>query len=280
MAGCFKDNIHNNHDGSAFVGILGGGADSLSKSALNMAGPDSTTVYITVGVETPYTLNRTITLTLNIDDSKRIAYNQTHFNQYDSLPDSLYVFTTRSVVLPAGSRSALLTFELYTGKANLKNNYMLPISITDAQGIAIDGVAGTIYYNQLGSPLAGEYTVTGTRTDYLGPVSAGNVYNVTDLSTLGYKFAVTDSTNVVSIDYSDLGSAGWQYIVTFNPNGNAVSLVPNSVILNQETGCLEGSFIIDAQEYNPVTKTLHFKTEYSDLNNNSRVIEEYLTESR
>ncbi len=280
MAGCFKDSIHNDHDGSAVVAIFNGGPDTLSKAPLDLAGPDSLALYITVGVSTPYTLNHDITLTLKIDDSKRIAYNQTHFNQFDSLPDSLYSFNAKTVVLPAGTRSVLVGFEVYGGKANLRNSYMLPVSITDAQGVAIDGVLGTIYYNQLGSPLSGQYSVKGTRTDYLGPVSSGIISDTINLSALVSKYAVTDTKNVVFIDYSDLGSAGWQYIVVFTAGTNLVSITPNLVITDPETGCLANSFIVDTQTYDPDTETLHFKTEYSDLNGNGRVVDEYLTRFR
>ena len=276
MMGCFKDSVHNDADTTAIAAIFDGGPTKLTSAPLNLGIADSSIVYVSAGIGSPFTLNKDITITLGINDAARIAYNQTHAVQYDSLPDSLYLFSTTSAVLTAGARSINLPLIIYGAKADLTKNYMLAITIKDAQGINITTDSATIYYNQVGSPIAGRYKITGTRTDYTGPVSGGVVAEVTDLSEIGTKVTLTQSTNVVLIDYSDLGSAGWQYIVTFNPDGKTISIAPNSVMLNQQTGFLEDSFKIDAQDYDPVNKIIHIKTEYSDLANNARVVEEFL----
>jgi hypothetical protein len=180
-------------------------------------------------------------------------------------------------VLTAGARSINLPITIYAEKADLKKNYMLPITITDASGISVSSDLGTVYYNQLGSAIAGRYTITGTRTDYNGPVAGGNVARVTDLSEIGTKITTTVSANVVYLDYSDLGVNGWQYKITFNPDGKTITIEPNAVMTNSETGVYNESFKIDVQSYNPTTRALHLKTEYKDLSGNGRVVEEFLT---
>lgn len=277
LSGCFKDSVHNNADSTAVTAIFNGGPANLASVPLGLAGPDSTIFYINAGITSAYTLDKDITLTLAANDAARVAYNQTHTVQYEAFPDSLYSFTTTSAVLTAGARSITLPITIYAAKADLTKNYMLPISIKDAQGVGISSDLGTVYYNQLGSAIAGRYAITGTRTDYNGPVSGGNVARVTDLSAIGTKITATVSANVVYLDYSDLGNAGWQYKITFDPDGQKITIEPNSVMLNSQTGVYEGSFKIDVQSYNPTTKALHFKTEYEDLSGNGRVVEEFLT---
>ncbi len=276
MTGCFKDSVHIDADTTAIAAIFDGGPTKLTSVPLDLGIADSSIVYVDAGIASPYTLSKNITITLYINDAARLAYNQTHAVQYDSLPDSLYLFSTKSAVLTAGARSINLPLIIYGAKADLTKNYMLAITIKDAQGLNISTDSATVYYNQLGSPIAGRYIVTGTRTDYTGPVSGGVVSQVTDLSKIGTKITLTQSANVVSMDYSDLGGAGWQYIITFNPVGKTISVAPNNIMANQLTGFLEDSFKIDAQDYDPINKMIHVKTEYSDLAGNARVVEEFL----
>jgi len=276
LAGCFKDSVHNNADSTAVTAIFNGGTDNLAAVPLGLAGSDSATFYINAGITSPFTLDKDVTITLEVNDAARVAYNASHTIQYQALPDSLYSFTTTSAVITAGARSINLPIVIYAPKADLTKNYMLPITIKDAQGLAISGDLGTIYYNSLGSAIAGRYAVTGTRTDYNGPVSGGSIARVTDLSTIGAKTTITVTPDVVNMDYSDLGSAGWQYQITFDAGTKQVTISPNNVMTNSETGVYNNSFKIDIQDYNPTTKALHFKTEYKDLSGNARVVEEFL----
>lgn len=277
ITGCFKDDVHNGRDTAPTVGIYQGSVDSLANAPLNLTTADSIAFYMNVGLTSPYTLYKNITITAGIDDAARVAFNQTHTTQYEKLPDSLYKFVVDSAVLAAGARSTNIPLLIYSGKADLRRNYMLPVAITDAQGINISGTSGVIYLNQIGSPISGRYKVTGTRTNYIGKASAGVVETVVDLSTVATKVTNTTSYTSANINYSDLGISGWQYIVTYNPLNNAVTIAPNSVMLNAFTGVREDSFIIEAQEFDPVKRILHFKTRYTNEAGNEREVDEYLT---
>ncbi len=269
--------MHNNADSTAVTAIYHGGAGNLAAVPLGLAITDSVTYYINAGITSPFTLDKDVTVTLEVNDAARVAYNASHTVQYQALPDSLYSFTTTSAVITAGARSINLPIVIYANKADLTKNYMLPITIKDAQGLAISSDLGTVYYNAQGSAIAGRYAVTGSRTDYNGPVSGGDIARTTDLSAIGIKITGTVSPNVVVLDYSDLGGAGWQYKITFDADGQTISIEPNSVMLNSETGVYNNSFKIDVQGYNPTTKVLHLKTEYQDLSGNARVVDETLT---
>ncbi|HVX49419.1 MAG TPA: DUF1735 domain-containing protein [Chitinophagaceae bacterium] len=277
LAGCFKDSVHNNADSTAYFAITNGGPLNLASAPLNLTIADSTILYINPGITSPYTLTKDVNVILEVDDAARIAYNQQNGTNYEALPDSLYYFSDSSGVVTAGARSISLPITIYTGKADLRKSYMLPITIRDAQGLAISSDLGTIYYNQLGSPIAGRYAVSGKRTDYVGPMADNVISDTVALSTVANKISAVQSANVILLDYADLGIAGWQYIVTFNPANETVSIAPNDVMLNNETGFMYNSFKIDVQEYNPATRVLHFKTEYNDQSGNARVIDEYLT---
>lgn len=283
MTGCFKDSIHNSADTTAYFAITEGGPLNLANASLELTTPDSVTVYPNPGITSPYLLNTDVRIKIGVDDAARVAYNQANGTNFEALPDSLYTFAdttfkdTSSGLLSAGSRSISLPIKIYSGKADLRKSYMLAVSIKDVQGHLISSDLGTIYFNNVGSAVAGRYKVTGTRTNYIGPVSAGVIGEVIDLSTLPVQTTTTQSANVVLLNYSDLGIAGWQYIITYDPDLQNVTIQPNDVMQNSETGFFLGTFKVDIQDYNATTRTLHFKTEYEDLAGNARVVDEYLT---
>lgn len=277
FAGCFKDVVHNDADTTAYFAIANGGTANLASAPLDLTIPDSTILYVNPGIYSPITLTTDVSVKIAINDAARVAYNQQNGTNYELLPDSLFLLADSSGLVTAGARSVNIPLTIYTGKANLTKSYMLPISLTDAQGHPISTDLSTIYYNQLGSPIAGRYAITGVRTDYVGAMASGVISDTVDLSALPVQVTTTVSDSVVAVGYSDLGIVGWQYIVTFNAVTKTVSIAPNAIMINNETGFMNDSFKIDIQDYNPVTRVMHFKTEYNDASGNARVVDEYLT---
>jgi len=84
---------------------------------------------------------------MKVNDNKRIVYNSSNPVQYDTFPDSLYSFPITSVTIPAGKHLDTLQVYFYPSKIDTTKNYMLPISIEDAQGQTISGNFGTIYFH-------------------------------------------------------------------------------------------------------------------------------------
>ena len=68
-------------------------------------------------------------------------------HQYEALPDSTYAFPVKSATIAAGDRLDTLRVLFYPSKIDTTKNYMLPVSIQDAQGETISGNFGAIYFH-------------------------------------------------------------------------------------------------------------------------------------
>jgi hypothetical protein len=98
-----------------------------------------------------------VAITTVIDDAKRIAYNATNAVKYDKMPDSVYSYTVKTGKIIAGTRRDSIDIKFFASKIDPTKNYMLPITITDASGIPVSDVFGTVYYHTIGNPIAGKY---------------------------------------------------------------------------------------------------------------------------
>lgn len=121
----------------------------------------------------------------------------------------------------------------------------------------------------------GNYTVVGIRNNYLGPVSDSIFLYYIDLSVYSPKLmtAVDDSTLV--FDYANLGSSGWQLLVTVNSTTKKITNIqPNETMA---AGIMPGSFIVHTKKANLNAKRFYFYTEYTNTTGNGRTVEETLT---
>jgi hypothetical protein len=100
-----------------------------------------------LNIASPEPLKKDLTISMGLDDNKRTAYNSANAVQYDLLPDSLFSFPVTSAIIPAGRRLDTLHVYFYPSKIDTTKNYMLPVSIQDAQGQTISGNFGTIYFH-------------------------------------------------------------------------------------------------------------------------------------
>ena len=92
-------------------------------------------------------LNKALTISMEVNDSLRTIYNAAYAGQYEALPDSVYSFPVSSGTIAAGQRLDTLHVLFYPSKINNTKNYMLPVSIKDAQGENISGNFGAIYFH-------------------------------------------------------------------------------------------------------------------------------------
>jgi len=159
-----------------------GGLENFSKDAILTAGASGMiTVNFNANLASVDPLTQDLTVTLGVDDAKRTAYNSANTNQYVALPSTAYTFTTKTATIKAGSRLANFSISFDPSKIDPSQNLMLPISITDAQGQAISGNFGTIYFHMIGNPLAGVYTSlfnrwnNGTGTGTATTITAGSL---------------------------------------------------------------------------------------------------------
>lgn len=129
--------------------VNGGGLENFDEAELNF---DPTEIIdsaaIVLNIASPKPLNNALTITMEVNDSFRTAYNASNPPvQYDVFPDSSYSFPIKSVTIPNGLRLDTLQVYFYPSKIDTTKNYMLPISIHDAQGQAISGNFGAIYFH-------------------------------------------------------------------------------------------------------------------------------------
>lgn len=138
------------------------GLSNFGKATLNF-GDDTTDLHIQsfyVNLASVYPLNHDLKVTVGVDQSALDAYNADPNNgtKFEMMPDSIYTLLQTQVTIPAGERVALVSVQFTPSKIDPSKSYMLPISVTDAEGTNISGNFGTIYYHLIGNPIAGSYS--------------------------------------------------------------------------------------------------------------------------
>jgi len=128
--------------------VNGGGLESFDGAELNFDPAETIdSAAIVLNIASPNALNTALTISMAVNDDIRTTYNAANPVQYDVFPDSLYSFPVTSVIIPAGKHLDTLQVYFYPSKIDTTQNYMLPISIHDAQGQTISGNFGTIYFH-------------------------------------------------------------------------------------------------------------------------------------
>jgi hypothetical protein len=131
--------------------VNGGGLENFSGAELNFDATETIdSAAVVLNIASPEPLNNPLTITMKVNDAIRNAYNASNPVQYDVFPDSLYSFPIVSATIPAGKRLDTLRVYFYPSKIDTTKNYMLPVSIEDAQGQTISGNFGTIYFHTNG----------------------------------------------------------------------------------------------------------------------------------
>jgi len=277
IMGCFtsclkdKNGLTNlsGQSSNAFIEIPDGGLGNFASSALNLSGTTPDTLLFYVNLAYKETFPKDITVSLDFDATALTAYNSGSATQYTKFPDSIFSFAQKQVVITAGQRVAAVRLIVFPAKIDPTKNYMLPITVKDAQGTLISGNFGTKYYHLIGNPVAGSYTVVGTRLNYSGPVGS-NTPSVTNLT--GTKIASPVDAKNIAVDYANLGGSSWQYIITYD--GTNISAAPNQTMSD---GITAGSFKLYFITYDAVLKQIHVKSEYTNTAGSSRLVEETLT---
>jgi Domain of unknown function (DUF1735) len=126
----------------------GGGLENFNAAALtfNLTDPiDSAD--IDLNIASPKPLAKALTVTLAVDDGLRTSYNANNGTAYEAMPDSVYSFPVKTGTIGAGQRLDTVRVIFYPSKINTTRNYMLPVSIKDAQGENISGNFGSIYFH-------------------------------------------------------------------------------------------------------------------------------------
>jgi hypothetical protein len=130
--------------------VNGGGLENFSAAELDLDPADAIdSADIVLNIASPNPLNKTLTISMEVNDALRSEYNTNNTDQYDALPDSVYSFPVTSGTIAAGSRLDTLKVYFYPSKIDTTKNYMLPVSIKDAQGETISGNFNTVYFHTI-----------------------------------------------------------------------------------------------------------------------------------
>jgi hypothetical protein len=122
-------------------------------------------------------IGKDVTVTLGIDTMAFNAFNAANGDVYVLLPSSAYAWTRgNTAVLNAGHGTTACYLTFRTDRIDFNQPYVLPITITDAQGQTISGNYGTTIYTLIpGNQYMGLYQSVGSR------VGGGRVYTIQDV---------------------------------------------------------------------------------------------------
>jgi hypothetical protein len=158
FSSCVKDS---NYVDFAAVGttidIPLGGVSNFSKGSLTES-TDEIVKQFAVNVSSPKPLSTDLTVTIAVDEAARTAYNTAQTAvAFEAFPAGSYTIDKTSAVVPAGTRTDIVTVKFDKTKLDPAKSYLLAISITDAQGQTINANYHTKYYSIIGNDFAGLY---------------------------------------------------------------------------------------------------------------------------
>ena len=152
LSACLKDNpaVDFSTVGTIIeiLPVNGGGLENFATAELKFSATEK--IYsadVVLNIASPKPLNKTLTISLEVNDALRSAYNSANQDQYDAFPDSTFSFPVKSGTIAAGQRLDTLRVYFYPSKIDVTKNYMLPVRIKDAQGETISGNFGSIYFH-------------------------------------------------------------------------------------------------------------------------------------
>jgi hypothetical protein len=272
----------------------GGTGANFANSALIFSDPTSTSEALEYKIEysTPVVGTQDITVTVGVDAAAVTSYNTSHPNgpQYQVLPAAAYTLTTTQAKIPARQTvSEPFTITFNPSVIDVTKNYMLPITIKSAAGAPADAKAasgtGTAYFHLIGNPLAGLYTVVGTRYNYTGsvtwtgppaPLPAGGSPSAIPTS----KLAVPVDGQTISLEFAALSSLGYYYLITGNATFSNISVDFSQDLLNGSSS--RDVFITNYVAPSPTQKaSFHIYTHYNNAaggGGNDRIMDELFTQ--
>jgi hypothetical protein len=192
-----------------------GGLQYFSGATLSFSGaPDPDTVWFTVNIASDYAPTKDIPVTLGVDQQALANYNASGPpTTFAVFPDTTYTMPTKTGTVKAGQRLDTFYVFFHPGKIDPTQSYMLPISITQANGTTISGNMGTIYFHAIGNPLAGSYTQEWIR------------YNTaTQTGTPAFDDILSGSfIPITPTEISAQSNTGVDYLLSFSNNGGVLS---------------------------------------------------------
>lgn len=223
-------------------------------------------------LSTTKTLSKAVTVTLTIDNAALTRLNAAHralyikdslaavkdsaslpdrtasqYTIYTMLPSNAYAVPNSTVTIPAGLTRGSYIVKLIGANLTLGTNYMLPVTITDAQGQAISYYKSVYYIIDLKSPFEGDYTANGSIA--FPTPSSDRSWTSRD------KQLTTVNANTIRTEVADLGDSNYFMYLTVNAD-NSVTVKPAPDGVNQT---VQNNGVCT---YNPSTKTFTLNYKY------------------
>jgi hypothetical protein len=236
-----------------------------------------------VNLASANTFDHDVNVTIGVDPTLIDTYNADDNNtvKYVLMPDSVYTLSKTAGTIVKGQRIDSFQITFYKDKIDPAQNYMLPVTITDGDGVLISGNQATIWYHAIGNPYAGAYSDVGYFYHPSGPRDIAP--NTKVMSAV--------SSSILQVDLGDLGGSGYIAWLTVDPVTNEVTILNydsenyygdpnfliqwNSLAPTGYSPAWSGSDQCN-NTYDPATKTFYLRYGYLG-SGGYRVSEEILT---
>ena len=257
LTGCLKDTTINSDGGlpstPTAIQFTYSGLEFFGQASVLTAGvTDPIVNNMIVNVAGRSALSKDLAITVSVDDAKRVTYNATSDTKYEAMPDSCYSLPVKTGTIKAGKYLDTLEVTFYPDKIDPTKNYMLPITLKDAEGQIIASNFSTYWYHTIGNPLAGNYNwdfsrwnnATGTgslhSTSFTGHVTTFLPANPTTIDVpsgyvgVRYELSFTNTAGVISNYSLKFNADDVKNIL--DANGIVVANGPNILIADAVTG--------------------------------------------
>jgi hypothetical protein len=171
---------------------------------------------VAVNLAAPNPLSKSITVTLSENAAALTAYNNANMTSYTLLPAADFNSTALSVTIPAGQNLENLTIEVNTSALDPTMTYVLPLTITNGDGIQISNYNTILYQLVVKNAYDDNYTESG----YKFHPSAGASHALTGTIPVTTVTATTSQTAV-----GDLGGSGYFFNFDVSSSNTLVNFV-------------------------------------------------------
>jgi hypothetical protein len=251
---CLKDEDFDNgkvniniDKGVKLVEIMGPIVGAYTQ-VLEFSKKDTTLDLVTVNFAALDPAPEDLKVTLAVDPAVITEYNTRESQSFTPLPSSAYSFTTLEVTIPKGQREAVLKGKVLDPSFLETGKYALGLKVANVSnpGVKISGNYGK------------QVISLRVKNKYHGTYHAAGVFNHPTAGPRDIdedKELTTEEPNSVLAPLGDLGGAGYQMLLTVNPD-NTVTITPKGATPNidQRWG---------PNFYDPVTKSFHLNYSYN-----------------
>ena len=237
------------------------------------------------------TISRNVTVTIGVDTAAFNTFNTNNGGGFSLLPAADYTIPNGSAVMTAGSRAANVYLQFNTKLIDFTKKYILPISITDAQGNTISGNFGTVLYEIVpGNQYMGLYHSVGERVQNNVTYTIDDIkylYDFSGITTVQGSFPTAGGHNVslpqapvpnaVVADCADQAiylAVGEQMDLTVN-TGNTVSVSNDNLY---GFGIFTYTLVSGTSTYDPTAHVFNLSYGFKDpFSGDTSVVTEVLT---